>query len=1059
MPQKPTMPSPYMATVDATEPITFSCTIDNRDTIVDYEFNIEEIGSIKDTSTSTNEEFVLPPIFVGEATVNGKYKDSVRIYKESADSTEYTMVVEQKGSNTGSFKEKQKRINGDKSKFTLTNEQVILTENIVKIVQSKNDTTVRNYKFSDFPNLKEVCFLGDITEIGENIFSGSNSIKSFAFPDSLGKFSVSPSALSGNQSIEEITIPHMVMFFSHSSSTAINYVKPIPNVKKVVVKDINPFDSSYSATYDCDFGKYLGKYVIYNTHLKENVGIGLQRPFKDNTKLEEVVFLCPVESISDESFSGCVNLKKIVGLGDVKVIDNNVFNGCVNLSNFFDEFMQVESVGENAFINSGLEKIIIRENLKTIGASAFSGCANLSNIVAITTPTNLVVDESAFENINRESIILYGKSDILSTELYRMLYNSISTINIKDLYSSDGYTPVPLRGGAALMRTIDENFLENDKEYYWNAKITDSFGKTIITPNYYFRTRSNPSISIQKISTEISEIKDATEVNGDNENFNCDDDGTISTIYTDHDILTDESFYVDFVPNVSMLSETASFNSYYAEGNKIMNFVGTSVIFTGESIDIEFNEECRYHNNDGIGTVELYRLPIREVSEPYYPVEAILPVTEIITTENGEEEFLYNKPFTIWLKRGTNKVLQPGVESTEPEDLTIVRISTPNEKEYFSGTINLESDAEYQISYNTGFASDGVYEVTYFYESDVQSYTYTFTGEYGKNDEFSDIVPLKSYHWTLYEVVGDKQYLIDDTGVVYGSYPNYTYSMFVPNHDYCLCIEVENDEGVTATSEYKFSVANFETEMPYVPEISLNKRENAVCIKLEDASVFYSIIRFDIARNAYKLIAENIHGGSALPRYICDYTAASNTEYRYIVYALDADNNFSTWSSEIIVPNWCKTSIIGFQGSYIDNSPIVAEKENIWGFGLNVEDITYRQNMSKTLSQGVGSRYAHIASGKTNYKTFDISCLIGDVDNVDYTSDTAILTERWAEFLASPMAKLVVDMKGNVLICDATDASIKSEHNYFEMPTTISASFVEIAPSDKVSIYRIKDGE
>ncbi len=1034
MPQKPTMPSPYMATIDATEPITFSCTIDNRDTIVDYEFNIEEIGSIKDTSNNdNNQKIVLPPIYVGSVNISVRssnpnstytYTDYIRLYKENLNSAEYVMVVEEVENPINL----SGRIGGKATEFELSNGQTINTDNIVKIIQI-SDTRIRELKYSNFPNLREVQIFGEVKEVEGKIFSGSNSIKEFVFPDSLKTESVSTDVFLGNQSIEKITIPCLTVFDGYR----------IPKVKSVVVKNINPYD-------DNGYTDVIGEYSYKSG---SSIKVKQYYPFRNNTKLEEVIFQSSVSKVARESFAGCTSLKKIVGIEDVKIIDHYAFEDCENLSYFFNEQMSVESIGVSAFENSGLKQLIITEKMKTIDSYAFRDCKSLGSIVVITTPSNITITTSAFQRLNDLEITVYGKDDVTATELYSIIVDSFSNVNFESLYNIDGYTPVPLRGGSTLQRTVNANFLENDKEYYWNVNLTDSFGKTLTTPNYYFRTRSNPTVSISKMSTEVTEVIDE---------FDYDKDGTISALFTDHNILDNKSYYIDFTPSVSLFSETTSLNSYYAEDNKIMSSVGTSVVFTGESKDIDL-DGTYYENDNGIGTINLFRLPIREGVEALYKIEANLHVTETLETDDGTEEISNNKSFIVWLKRGANQILEPGIESTDPETFTIVCISTHGTTETFSGTINLESGAEYQISYNTGFASNGTYTVSYSYESDIQSYTHTFTGEYDRNDEFSDFIPLKSYRWRLYEVTLDKQYLVDDTGTMYGSYLSYTYSRFVPDHKYRLCLEVENDEGVTGTTAYEFSTGNYASVMQNPVEISLDKGENAVKIKIEDASVFYSVIRFNIEKNEYKLIAKNIRGAGTEPRYIYDYTAASNTGYRYTVYALNSDDEFSVWTSGKVVPDWCKTSVIGFYGSYTDNSPIEVKGENVWSFGLNMEDITYKQNMSKTISQGIGSRYAHVTTGNTNYKAFDISCLLGDVDNIGYTSDTAIKAEKWCDFVASPMAKLVVDIKGNITVCDATDSSVKSEGGYNELPTTISASFTEIAPSDKISIYRIKDGE
>ena len=73
MPQKPTMPSPYMKAVDASKPITFSCNIDSRDTIVDYEFSLSEIES----SEKNEKSYTLPPVYIGTIIESDGYSNKI----------------------------------------------------------------------------------------------------------------------------------------------------------------------------------------------------------------------------------------------------------------------------------------------------------------------------------------------------------------------------------------------------------------------------------------------------------------------------------------------------------------------------------------------------------------------------------------------------------------------------------------------------------------------------------------------------------------------------------------------------------------------------------------------------------------------------------------------------------------------------------------------------------------------------------------------------------------------------------------------------------------------
>ena len=193
-------------------------------------------------------------------------------------------------------------------------------------------------------------------------------------------------------------------------------------------------------------------------------------------------------------------------------------------------------------------------------------------------------------------------------------------------------------------------------------------------------------------------------------------------------------------------------------------------------------------------------------------------------------------------------------------------------------------------------------------------------------------------------------------------------------------------------------------------------------------------------------------------KIVYDHTAASNTEYEYVIYAIKKDGSIRS-HTERITPKWNRVSIIGFSGSYLDNEPIKATSDDVWTFSLNIEDIKFTQNLSRNVLSSFGSKYATTIVGDTNYKTFSLSCLLGNVvcNTVDenyggYGYDTAYIAELWDSFVDSPKAKLVVDTKGNVLVCDIIDSDYGYQGSFIEQPTTINAKFIQIAPSDRVSI-------
>ena len=85
-----------------------------------------------------------------------------------------------------------------------------------------------------------------------------------------------------------------------------------------------------------------------------------------------------VSRINSSVFEENLLLKEVVFPEGIKTIEAKAFYGCENLINL--DLGLVETIGQEAFVNCGIQEIIIPNSVKRIGDSAFSNCANLQNI-------------------------------------------------------------------------------------------------------------------------------------------------------------------------------------------------------------------------------------------------------------------------------------------------------------------------------------------------------------------------------------------------------------------------------------------------------------------------------------------------------------------------------------------------------------------------------------------------------------------------------------------------------------------------------------------------------
>lgn len=83
----------------------------------------------------------------------------------------------------------------------------------------------------------------------------------------------------------------------------------------------------------------------------------------------------PVVGIDAGAFKGCTELRQI-NLNLSSVIMENAFEGCSSLENV-ELGSRIKTIGEKAFLNSGVKKIHIPLSATSIGYQAFKGCSNL----------------------------------------------------------------------------------------------------------------------------------------------------------------------------------------------------------------------------------------------------------------------------------------------------------------------------------------------------------------------------------------------------------------------------------------------------------------------------------------------------------------------------------------------------------------------------------------------------------------------------------------------------------------------------------------------------------
>lgn len=105
------------------------------------------------------------------------------------------------------------------------------------------------------------------------------------------------------------------------------------------------------------------------------------------TPLKLVDFRCVKAELGKHIFDGCQNMERIILYEGLKGIPQYFLLGCKKLKNV-DLPNSVESIGQEALSQSGIEQLTIKSGVKVIERNAFSSCENLEKVVVEANPTS-----------------------------------------------------------------------------------------------------------------------------------------------------------------------------------------------------------------------------------------------------------------------------------------------------------------------------------------------------------------------------------------------------------------------------------------------------------------------------------------------------------------------------------------------------------------------------------------------------------------------------------------------------------------------------------------------
>ena len=259
-------------------------------------------------------------------------------------------------------------------------------------------------------------------------------------------------AFSGDETLEEVTIPSSIAVIPKHSFSYCNQLKKITFESSPEEVYPEAFSGS-KALQSFVINNKNGKYYVENNHLinsetktivrgipnqtipNDIVAIG-DYAFSSYDTLTELTLPDSVETIGAYSFASCKNLTSI-HLTSVKDINEGALEYCASLVTL--DMPKVENIGEDAFYNcESLTELTLPSTIKTIGeAFSFTKINKVNYLGSVEQYCNVVLPDNSYPLDNVHKAKLYFNGELVGphlvipegiTKLYHNAFSNQSSI-------------------------------------------------------------------------------------------------------------------------------------------------------------------------------------------------------------------------------------------------------------------------------------------------------------------------------------------------------------------------------------------------------------------------------------------------------------------------------------------------------------------------------------------------------------------------------------------------------------------------------------------------------
>ncbi len=263
--------------------------------------------------------------------------------------------------------------------------------------------------------MTSVTYPATVTTIGENAFTGCESLKHFTISPQITFIAKSAFENSG---LEELTIPATV------ANIGDDLCKNCKVLKRVIIENKQITEEQFA---NCP--------ALESVTISDNVLTIKKKAFFKCTKLGAIELPQSVTMIEEKAFSGCIGLTEFHTSANLQVIRDEAFLNCSNIKTI-DLGTSLTHIGKKAFSGTAVEQLFIPASIKTFGDGVFFNCKKLQSVEL----DNATLSDGEFQGCENLSQVVFK---VVPNGIPKNVFNGCVAL-----------TAIPLPEG---IRTIDYN--------------------------------------------------------------------------------------------------------------------------------------------------------------------------------------------------------------------------------------------------------------------------------------------------------------------------------------------------------------------------------------------------------------------------------------------------------------------------------------------------------------------------------------------------------------------------------------------------------------------------